>query len=244
MSRAITRTALALAASGAALLLAAAPASAHIGTSADQVAAGGTLALGLTVGHGCDGSPTTTVAVQIPDGVNNATPFAKPGWTVNSEKQTLDTPITSGHGDPVTERVAVITFAATPGNALPDGVRDTFTVNFTAPDTPGEPLYFKTIQTCEAGETAWIQEHDGTGEAPESPAPAVLVTEAEEGSGHGGSSGDHAGTDEVAAEPSGSTGDGDGTELAVVALLAAIVGIVVGAAGYAKARKTADSNSA
>ena len=61
----------------------------------------------------------------------------------------------------------------------------TFTLGFQAPDTPGEYLFFKTIQTCAVGETAWIEEYTGEGEEPEHPAPAVLVTEAgEDGHGH------------------------------------------------------------
>ena len=155
-----------------------------MGTSADEVAAGDTIAFGLTIGHGCEDSPTTAVSIQIPDGVNNAQPFAHAGWTATSEVEALDPPVTTAHGEELTERVAVITFTASEGNALPHDVRDTFTVNFAAPDTPGETLYFKTIQTCEVGENAWIDEWDGEGEEPESPAPSILVTEAAAEGGH------------------------------------------------------------
>ena len=66
------------------LALGAGPAAAHVGTSVDEVAADSTTALGLTIGHGCDDSDTTAVAVQIPEGVNQAQAFAKPGWTVEA----------------------------------------------------------------------------------------------------------------------------------------------------------------
>lgn len=222
-----TRIAAAVAASAATVALSAGIASAHVGTSTDEVAAGSSLALGLTIGHGCEGSPTREVAVQIPEGVNNATAFAHPGWTIESEVETLATPITSAHGDEVTERVSVITFSAEPGNELPNDVRDTFTINFTAPDTPGETLFFKTIQTCAEGSNDWIDEYDGTGEEPESPAPAVLVTEAAAGDDHHGG-----GT----SEPAESESDGSGNGLAIAALVVGALGLLTGGAALARSR--------
>ncbi|MEQ1788626.1 MAG: YcnI family protein, partial [Acidimicrobiales bacterium] len=144
MKLSLARLSVAAGTTGAVLLLTAAPSWAHIGTSEDEVAAGATLALGLTVGHGCEDSPTTAVAIQIPEGINNASAFAHPGWTIAAEPETLSPPVTSAHGEEVTERVSVITFTANPGNALPHDVRDTFTINFAAPETPGETLWFKT----------------------------------------------------------------------------------------------------
>lgn len=231
-----------------------APAGAHVGTSIDSVPAGSSTPLGLTIGHGCGESPTTSVAVQIPEGINNATAFAKAGWTVTSEKADLATPVTSSHGEEVTDRVAVITFTAEEGNALPTDLRDTFTVNFAAPDTPGEKLYFKTIQTCETGENAWIDEWDGTGEEPESPAPSIEVTEAEAEGGHGHGAaeaedetettvaeaeaeGDHAEEAGAAAGTSSeSGGDGDGTPLAIVALVVGGLGLAAGGLALSKSR--------
>jgi periplasmic copper chaperone A len=70
------------------------------------------------------------------------------------------------------------------GCTRPDGYRDTFVLSLTIPDTPGETIYFPTIQTCEQGETAWIEipaEGDDP-EALEEPAPAATVVEAAEGS--------------------------------------------------------------
>jgi uncharacterized protein YcnI len=230
MNRTVARLSTAAVTAGAALLLLAPTAGAHVGTSAKEVPAGGTLALGLTIGHGCEESPTNKVAVQIPEGIVNATPFAKPGWAITVDKETLAEPIESAHGDPVTERTSVITFTANPGNALPNGIRDTFTINFAAPDAPGEHLYFKTVQSCEVGENAWIQEYDGTGEEPESPAPAIEVTDAVAADEHGEA-------EEVAAEPTSSTDD-DSDAVAIIALIVGIVALGVGGASLAKGRKT------
>lgn len=231
MNRTAARLATATAASGAALLLMAGPAAAHVGTSVKEVAAGSSTPLGLTIGHGCDGSPTTSVAVQIPEGINNATAFAKPGWTVVSEKQALETPIEAPHGDPITERVSVITFTANAGNALPNELRDVFTINFAAPDAPGATLFFKTVQSCETGSNDWIQEYDGTGEEPESPAPSIAVTEAAE----------EAAEVEPAEPASSSDDDSDGTPIAVVALLTGMAGLGVGVGALTKAGRSATS---
>jgi uncharacterized protein YcnI len=241
----------AIAASGAGalalVLVTGGSAAAHVGTSADEVGAGSTIALGLTVGHGCDGSPTTAVSVQIPEGVNNATPFAHAGWTIESEKATLSPPAVSAHGEEITERTSVITFTAADGNALPDGVRDTFTINFTAPDTAGETLFFKTIQTCEAGSNDWIAEWDGTGAEPDSPAPSIAVVAATGGDGHGEgettTDGDGETTDGETAAPApgagGDEGDGDGTGLAIVGIVVGALGLAVGGAALARTRTSA-----
>ena len=68
-----------------------------------------------------------------------------------------------------------------------DGFRDTFELSVNIPeDAAGQTLYFPTIQTCESGESAWIeipaegQDHDDL----ESPAPAVEVVAAAEDDSH------------------------------------------------------------
>jgi uncharacterized protein YcnI len=239
MATVATTCAIALAASTA-------TSSAHIGTSEDEVAAGSTTALGLTVGHGCGESSTTEVAVQIPEGINNAQPFAHPGWSVATEMETLSPPVTSAHGDEVTERVAVITFTAAPGQALPHDVRDTFTINFTAPDSPGETLWFKTVQTCEEGENAWIEEWDGEGEEPDRIAPSVVVGEPEGDAGHGDGAtvttemgDDEEATDSAELAASSTEDDDDGNALAVAALVVAVAAAVLAGLALASARRSA-----
>ena len=241
---------LALAGTGvaiAALTLGVGPAFAHVGTSVDEVPAGSTTALGLTIGHGCDDSPTTAVAVQIPDGVNDAEAFAKAGWTVESERETLDPPIEADHGEEITERVATITFTAEAGNELAPDLRDTFTINFTAPDTEGETLFFKMVQTCETGENRWIEEFDGEGEEPEFPAPAVTVGAAEADAGHHEeASTDTTNTtadashDETADADSADTSDSDSSSngIAIAALVVGALGLIAGGVALARTRNT------
>jgi uncharacterized protein YcnI len=244
MKTTVVRLAAAAGTAAAAVLLSTAPAWAHVGTSADEVAAGDTIALGLTIGHGCEDSPTTAVSIQIPDGVNNAQPFAHAGWTASSETEALVPPVTDAHGEELTERVAVITFTAEDGNALPHDVRDTFTVNFAAPDTPGETLHFKTIQTCEAGENAWIDEWDGEGEEPESPAPSILVTEAAAEGGHDEETTDTTEAEEAedvtdtteATADDSSTSDDDGNGLAVAGVVLGGLGLATGGVALSRTR--------
>lgn len=233
---------------GAVLLLTAGPAAAHVTASPGEAPAGGFTAATLTVGHGCEGSPTTKLTVQIPEGINNVTPAIVTGWTAEVTTEPLPEPITDAHGNEVTERESVVTYTATPGNELPDGFRQEFTIGYQAPETPGEHLFFKTIQTCEVGETAWVEEYTGEGEEPEAPSPVVLVTEAA-GDGHGHDAGDDA-EEEVAeddAEPvdtetASTTADDDDSDssngLAIAGLVVGALGLATGGAALARGRKT------
>ena len=113
----------------------------------------------------------------MPESIPTVAPTMNAGWDVAKVMETLDAPIEGAHGEQITERVAEVVYTAkTP---VPDGYRDTFVLSVTVPDTPGETIYFPTIQTCEAGETAWIeipaegQDHDDL----EAPAPSVEMIE-------------------------------------------------------------------
>ncbi len=162
---------------GAALAAAGASASAHVVVDPGEAVAGESALITFAFSHGCDGSPTTEIRIQIPESIPTVAPTINSGWEVTKQMETLDTPVEGGHGEQITERVAEVVYTAkTP---VPDGYRDTFVLSLTLPDTPGETVYFPTIQTCEGGETAWIeipadgQDHDDL----ESPAPAVELVE-------------------------------------------------------------------
>lgn len=231
---------------GALLLTAvtAGPAHAHVGTSSDEAPAGGSLDLGLTIGHGCDGSPTRQILVQIPEGVNSASAYFKPGWTVDVQTEELDPPIEGAHGDTIDERTDTITFTATAGNELPNNLRDTFTVRFTAPDEAGERLFFKTVQRCIVGENAWIEEFDGEGEEPDSPAPAVLVVASDGGDDHGdgdgveGDSEDGEASEDAAAPASDDDSD-SAMGIAIAGLVAGILGLATGGIAFVRSRRSA-----
>lgn len=252
----------ALGAGAAGLVLLASPAAAHVAPDKEEVPAGAFTDVGLTVGHGCEDSPTREVSIQIPEAIVSVTPEVHPGWEITVEEEQLAEPV-GGEGEQVTERISTVTYTATSGNELPSHYRDTFTLGFQAPDTPGEPLFFKTVQRCVEGETAWIAEYTGDGEEPDNPSPVLMVTEAAANGhshGDGEAEGEGESTDgeeqtattaeddvaidaeQAAAEGSGDDG-GDSTGLAVAGLVVGGLGLATGGWALSRTRKaTADAD--
>ena len=58
------------------------PAQAHVTVSSAGATPGAYTVLTFSVPHGCDGSATTKVAIQIPDGINAVTPTRNANWQV------------------------------------------------------------------------------------------------------------------------------------------------------------------
>jgi uncharacterized protein YcnI len=161
-------------------LAAIAPASAHVTITATNTAEGSYTLLTVGVPHGCDGSSTIEVAIQIPQELSSVTPGMNYGWTVEKNYETLATPVTDSHGNEITERVESVVYTAK--EPLADGFYDSFVLSVQLPEgTAGETLYFPTVQTCEEGEAAWVQlpAEGESGDDLEYPAPSVTVTQAE-----------------------------------------------------------------
>lgn len=157
------------------LVLTAAPAAAHVTVTPSTTAAGAPAVLQFAVGHGCEGSPTTALTIRIPEQVNAVTPTRHPSWQVEEEVVPIDPPVVDAHGTRLSERVASVTFRA--DEPLPEGQRDVVEIALTLPDAAGSSLAFPTIQTCEQGESAWI-EVAADGQDPEAldmPAPTVVL---------------------------------------------------------------------
>jgi uncharacterized protein YcnI len=146
-----------------AALCAAPLAHAHITLAPASAPAGAYQTLVFKVGHGCDGSATTGITVQLPDGVT-AKPMPKPGWTLDLAEGKLATPLQM-HGKTITSAVRAITWR---GGPLPDAYYDEFTVQAKLPDAPGRYV-FKVGQQCEKGRTDWADV------APESKTPAPVL---------------------------------------------------------------------
>lgn len=137
-----------------ALLAGAAPAFSHIVLENKSAPAGSSYKAQFLVGHGCQGSATTGVAVQIPTGFLGAKPYPKAGWTVSTQHGKLAKPHDS-HGKQVTEDVTVVSWkAATRQAALPDAFSDEFVLRGKTPEGAG-PLWFKVLQTCDSGSNDW-----------------------------------------------------------------------------------------
>jgi uncharacterized protein YcnI len=209
---------------GAALLALSAPlaASAHVEVDPSSAAAGSYSLLTFSVGHGCDGSATTALTIDIPEPIASVTPTVNPGWDVTKVEVDLAEPTEDSHGDAVSTRVGQIRYTALA--PLADGLRTTFELSLQIPADAavGDTLAFPVLQSCEVGETNW-SEAVTEGEAePAHPAPTVTVAAAAGETGH-----DHGTTDTTAAASTTEPASGDD----VLARVLGIGGLVVGAIG-------------
>ncbi|MBX3428392.1 MAG: YcnI family protein [Hyphomonadaceae bacterium] len=125
-------------------------ASAHIVFDQPQALPNSYYAGFLRVSHGCFASPTRSIRVEIPDGIDIARPQPKPGWSLSVEHARLAAPIRTEGGFEITERVTAITWTG----ELPADQFDQFGIMMRLPDRDG-PLYFRVTQTCASGEQQW-----------------------------------------------------------------------------------------
>jgi len=142
---------------------------AHVTIDPPSAAAGAYQRLAFRVGHGCEGSATTSITVQIPEGVLGAKPMPKPGWTIAITEGKLATPVQS-HGKTVTTRVAELSWR---GGPLPDAYYDEFVMQVKLPDAPGR-YPFKVAQVCEKGRVDWTAT-PAAGTHADTPAPVLEV---------------------------------------------------------------------
>lgn len=211
-----------------------ATANAHVGISAESAAAGSYAVLTFSIPHGCDGSPTTRVAIRIPEEIDSVTPTRNPFYTLETVTAEPEAPVTDSHGNEVAERVAEVIYTAT--TPLPADQRDTLELSLRLPeDAAGETLYFPTVQTCEQGEAAWVQ-IPAEGQDPhdlELPAPGIAVVAADAHHEHGASpdSEEIAPADDHAPEVS--------NPWTLAALFMGALGLIAGAAALLRGRRPA-----
>lgn len=157
-----------------------ASASAHIIIENMQGRAGYNELLTLMVPHGCGPAATTEVRLQVPEGMVIAVPEQKGGWETEVVMKTLDEPIMR-EGRPFTDVVSEMIWR---GN-LPSNQLGLFKFMVNLPNTPGEMIFFKTIQVCGDQEDRWIDTVASTAErwevflASQTPAPFIELIEAE-----------------------------------------------------------------
>lgn len=222
--------------------LLAAQASAHVSGTPSETAAGSFTVLTLSVPHGCEGSPTTRIEIQVPETVLSVTPTRNPFYDLEATVVELDEPVTDAHGNEVTERTGSIVYTAK--QPLPEGQRDTFELSFQVPDAAGELLAFPTIQTCERGETGWV-EIPSEGQDPEeleSPAPAFEITEAAAEDEHGAEDAGASSTGSTSESTAGETQEassGDAGMLGWAGLVLGALGLLAGGTALARSRKAA-----
>jgi len=204
---------------GAGLLLAG-PASAHVTVSPDEGVAGAYTVVTVSVPHGCDGSATTRVAIKVPKELVSITPTINPDWTVTKKMQKLAKPVKGEDGE-ITERTAQVVYTAK--KPLPDGYRDAFELSFQVPDTAGKTLYFPSIQTCEKGETDWVEIAAAGQPEPEHPAPSFKIVAAD-----------------ATADPVGSASaddDGGSKGWGITGAVTGILGLLLGGTALARTRR-------
>jgi uncharacterized protein YcnI len=147
---------------------------AHITLETREAKVGSAYKAVFRVPHGCEGSATVKLRVQVPDGYIGVKPMPKPGWKLDIVQGKYDKTYTL-YGTPVSEGVREIDWS---GN-LPDEYYDEFVMRGVLADSlpVGEVLYFPVVQECEKGVTRWI-EKPAKGADPDSvehPAPGVKL---------------------------------------------------------------------
>jgi uncharacterized protein YcnI len=138
-----------------ALSAAAAPAGAHVTLEGREAVIGASYKAVFRVPHGCSGSATVKLRVQIPEGVINAKPMPKPGWTLETKKGAYASTY-DFYGTKMSEGAKEVSWS---GGRLADDNYDEFVV-YTVLSTALKPesvLYFPVVQECETGVQRWIE---------------------------------------------------------------------------------------
>ncbi len=149
-------------------------ATAHVVLEYQVAPAGASYKATFKVGHGCAGSPTRQIAVDIPAGVRGARPMPKPGWTLDVQREKLAQPYTS-HGRSITEDVVRVTWTAkTPEDMLPNAHYDEFVLVATTPEKAG-PVYWPVRQSCAEGQNNWTDVPQAGQKLSDLKSPAALL---------------------------------------------------------------------
>ena len=153
------------------------PASAHVTLEKRQAPVGSYYKAVFAVPHGCAGSPTVKLRVQIPEGVIGIKPMPKPGWTLDMVKGKYATEYEL-HGSKLSEGVKEVVWS---GGKLPDDHYDEFVMStfLTGGLKPNSTLYFPVVQECEQGVSRWIDipagGAGGQGHDSKTPAPGLKL---------------------------------------------------------------------
>src|SRR5690606_32853682 len=182
--------------------------SAHVTVTRSNTAASSYSVLTFSVGHGCEGSPTTALTFTVPEAIESVTPTVNPGWSIAQAEGT-------------------VTYTA--AEPLVDGQRTTFELSVKLPDLPaGEQLDFPVLQECEVGSTEWADALVEGQDEPEHPAPSIVLS-ASTGDGHGHPSAETAETADAHDEaPVTSSDDMLARGLGIAGLVLGTVGVVIG----------------
>ena len=163
-------------AAGAALVLPAASAFAHVTVNPREAAGGGYAKLAFRVPNERDDAGTTKLEVNFPAEHPFASVSVRPkdGWTYTLEETTLATPVKI-HDDEISKAASKITWT---GGTVNPGEFEEFEVSVGPLPDDVDSLTFKALQTYSSGEVVrWIEEAAPGGEV-ERPAPVLKLTRA------------------------------------------------------------------
>jgi uncharacterized protein YcnI len=134
--------------------LAASSANAHITLETHEATIGSSYKAVFAVPHGCAGSATVKIRVQIPEGVIGVKPMPKPGWNVEAIEGKYASEYDL-HGSKISQGAREVVWS---GGNLPDRNYDEFVLIGFLTDglKPNTMLYFPTVQECEQGVSRWI----------------------------------------------------------------------------------------
>jgi uncharacterized protein YcnI len=134
--------------------LAASPVHAHVSLENRQAAVGSYYKAVFGVPHGCAGSATTKIRVQIPEGVIGIKPMPKAGWKLETVKGRYAAEY-EFHGAKISEGVKEVVWS---GGKLADDNYDEFVMTTYLTDRlkANTTLYFPVVQECEQGVSRWI----------------------------------------------------------------------------------------
>ncbi|QUW92355.1 YcnI family protein [Streptomyces sp. V17-9] len=233
-----SRIATAGAVSGIAVLALSAPAFAHVSVQPEGAAAkGGYAVVDFKVPNERDNASTTKLEVTFPTDhpLASVMPQPVPGWKAEVTKAKPAKPL-EAHGKQITEVVTKVTWTAD-GKGVEPGYFQKFPVSIGALPEDADQLVFKAIQTYSNKEVVrWIEVPQEGQEEPDTPAPVLKLSAAEEDA-HGASGSSDAKADDAGAAAQNTAADasssdsGSGSD--TTARVLGIVGIVVGAAGVA-----------
>jgi periplasmic copper chaperone A len=166
-----------------ACLLIAMPAHAHVTANPDTGMAGAYFEAAFRVSHGCNGSDTIEVVLQLPPGMVVVKPQAKPGWKIEISKSKLAKPVPAGHGKMAIEQIDRVVWR---GGVLPAEQYDNFGLLMKLPDAAGKTLWFPVTQTCKDGSHEWaeIPAEGQEWHDVKSPAPFVKIAPTDKGHAH------------------------------------------------------------
>jgi len=212
------RSAAAVAAALALVLLPATAASAHVRVVPEQTAAGGFTVLTFRVPNESADAATSQVTVDLPTDTPLLSVSTKPlpGWSATVEKAPLPKPV-DFFGTTLTEAPAHVTWTADPGSEVAAGQFQEFELSVGPLPDAGTRVVLPAHQTYTDGTVVdWDDVADEGADEPEHPAPELTTTSASDAAPVVAES-------ETATDPVGRLLGGAGLALGLAALVVAVV---------------------